>query len=371
MALLCCLMEAVARILSAVAGLMVIVAVLDAAVRTFVLPRSATVTFTRSIARASRAVFNLGVRSADTYPKRDRIMALYAPITLLLFPAVWLVSLFIGFAAMFYAATGASAGTVFRFSGSALFTLGFATPSSAAPTVLVLCESAIGLTLLALLISYLPSIYGAFSRREIAVSRLSVRAGTPPSAVAMLERAHLAQFTDRLDELWEEWELWFVELEETHTSLAILSFFRSPHPDRSWVTASGAVLDAASLWMAALETPATPNAALCVRSGFIALRSIADSFGIAYIEDVDHATEISVSRDEFEETLNRLAARGIPLKADRDQAWRDFCGWRANYDTVLLGISGLIMAPYAAWSSDRSPAKPRGRLSRRDRGVHQ
>ncbi len=282
-------------------------------------------------------------------------MAMYAPVTLLLFPAVWLTTVLLGFSGLFHAFTGDTAGEVLQYSGSALFTLGFATPDSVAPTVLVYIEAAIGLTLLALLISYLPSMYGAFSRREISVSRLSVRAGTPPSAGEMLERAHRALFFGRLDEVWEEWELWFVELEETHTSLLILNFFRSPDPHRSWITAAGTVLDAASLRLSAIEGPPAPAAALCVRSGFIALRAIAKSFGIAYDLDVSQDTDVSVTRGEFDAVLDRLAAAGVAIKSDRDASWRDYVGWRANYDTVLLAIAELVVAPVAQWSSDRSP----------------
>src|SRR5205823_1990433 len=107
--------------------------------------------------------------------------------------------------------------------------------------------SGIGLALLALLISYLPTMYGAFSRREVSVSQLSVRAGTPPTPAELLIRARRSGFEHRLSEMFEHWELFFVELEETHTSLAFLNFFRSPNPKRSWVTATGAVLDTAAL----------------------------------------------------------------------------------------------------------------------------
>ena len=61
-------------------------------------------------------------------------------------------------------------------------------------------------------------------------------------------------------------------------------------------------------------------------------------------------------RDEFDAVCDRLAAEGVPLKADREQAWLDFAGWRVNYDTVLLALCSITMAPPAAWSSDRAPA---------------
>ena len=98
----------------------------------------------------------------------------------------------------------------------------------------------IGLGLVALLISYLPSIYGAFARRERMVGLLEGRAGSPPTAVAMLTRyAQIGALGMVDDELFQRWEEWFIDVEESHTSFAALVFFRSPQPERSWITAAG------------------------------------------------------------------------------------------------------------------------------------
>ncbi len=350
-------MYVAARILAGIAGACLIVFVLDAAIRTFVLPRGVIVMLTRAIARAVRAVFGVVLRPADTYESRDRILALYAPISLLVIPATFLMGIYLGFAALFWACTGARAGVAMRYSGSALFTLGFATPTTSPPTLLVYAEAGIGLALLALLISYLPTMYAAFSRREVAVSRLSVRAGTPPSASDFLIRAHRAGFDQRLSELFEQWEVWFIELEETHTSFAFLTFFRSPNPNRSWVTASGTVLDTAALQISLVDAPYVAAGAVTIRSGFLALRAIATFFGIPFDPDPTPDGPISIDRDEFEAVADKLAAAGVPIKTDRDAAWIAFAGWRVNYDSVLLAIAGFIDAPYAEWSSDRSPVR--------------
>jgi hypothetical protein len=172
----------------------------------------------------------------------------------------------------------------------------------------------------------------------------------------MIERYHSIHGLHRLEEQWQAWEAWFADIEESHTSLPALVFFRSPRPDHAWITAAGAVLDAAALSLAALDIPRSPQAALCIRAGFIALRRIADVFGIAYEPDPHYpAQPISVRRDEFDAACERLAASGAPILADRDQAWRDFAGWRVNYDTVLLALCSITMAPPAAWSADRAP----------------
>lgn len=214
---------------------------------------------------------------------------------------------------------------------------------------------------MALLIAYLPTMYTAFSRRENAVTRLAVRAGEPPSAVNMLLRFNRLQRLnkqDLMDEIWIDWEIWFSELEESHTSLAALVFFRSPQPDHSWVTAAGTVLDAASLSASVLDVPLNPRVNLCIRAGFIALRRIADFFEVEYNEDATFpADPISISRMEFDEAYDILVADGVAVKADREQAWQDFAGWRVNYDRVLLALARMTMAPYAMWSSDRSPIR--------------
>jgi hypothetical protein len=346
----------VAHIVVGLVGVVVVVAVVDAAVRTFVLPRGVSVRLTRLISLASRRVFDMIARPARSYEQRDRVMALYAPLTMLLYPTVWLTFIFGAFAAIFWSVESISWREAFRLSGSSLFTLGFEVPRDLGPDLLTFIEASLGLGLVAMLISYLPTIYASFSRREIRVGQLAVRAGTPPSAADLLIRAHRTGFAERLDPIWRQWETWFVEIEETHTSTGILSFFRSPNPHRSWVTASGAILDAASLRLAVLDIEWTPDAATCIRAGYLSLRAIADLFGIPHNPEPSPDDPISIAKDEFLEVYERFEAAGVPLKPDRDQAWRDFKGWRVNYDTVLLTLAGLVMAPYAPWSSDRSRA---------------
>jgi hypothetical protein len=220
--------------------------------------------------------------------------------------------------------------------------------------VLVFSEAALGLGLVALLISYLPTIYQSFSRREAAVTLLEVRAGSPPSAIELILRYHRIQGMERAGILWPAWEAWFGELEETHTSLGVLAFFRSPNPARSWVTAAGAILDAAALFASTLDVPRDAQQDLCVRAGYIALRSIADFYLIPFNAHPQPGDSISITRAEYDAACERLIAGGVALKSDRDQTWRDFAGWRVNYDEALLALANLTMAPIAPWSSDRA-----------------
>jgi hypothetical protein len=341
-----------------VVGVVLVIIAVDAALRTFVVPRGTVVSFTYLVFRGVRLALTPFTRPARGYEARDRAMALYAPLSLVALPACALIVVFTAYACIYKGLEHESWREAFVTSGSSLLTLGFVRPPDLASTFVAFSEAAIGLGILALIIAYIPTIYGAFSRRELAVTDLSVRAGTPPTPREWLVRAQLTGFLDDMDRFWEAWMTWFTELGETHTSLAALAYFRSPNPHRSWVTAAGAVLDTASMRLAALELPRTAAAPLCIRSGYVALREIGSFFGF----DVDHDpapdAPISIARSEFDEVYAQLAAQGLPMKPDIDQAWRDFAGWRVNYDQVLHALAALTMAPYAPWVSDRSPRRP-------------
>jgi hypothetical protein len=299
-------------------------------------------------------------------------MALYAPISLIALVAVWLVLVFAGYTAMFWGLEGVSLRDALVVSGSSLLTLGIEGPETYVGTVLAFSEAALGLLLLALLITFLPSLYSNVSRRETSVALLEVRAGSPPTAVEMISRYWRIHGIDRLAELWPQWEVWFAELEETHTSFPMLTFFRSPQPEHSWVTAAGAILDGASLRASTLEGPREPSAELCIRAGYVALRRIAGFFRIPFVPDPKPDDPICIAKEEYDDAYDRLAAEGIPVKGDREQAWRDFAGWRVNYDRVLVALAALTMAPEAPWSSDRSLAdyRPAGFLRRSQSRPH-
>ncbi len=357
------------QILAFIVGALIVLRTLASAIVTFVMPRSARDQVTRIVFLCVRRVFDLRNLRSRTYEDRDRVLALYAPIGLLMLPIVWLSLVLLGYMCIFWALGAGDWGASFKLSGSSLLTLGFSSVDGLPMTALSFSEAAIGLILVALLISYLPTMYNAFARRETAVTMLEVRAGSPPSAVEMFARAQRIHGWERLPGLWVTWEAWFADLEESHTSLAALAFFRSPQPGRSWITAAGAVLDSAALANSTLDIPHDPQADFCIRAGYLALRYIADFFGIEYDPAPKPDSPISITRGEFDAACEQLAAANVPLKPDREKAWRDFVGWRVNYDTVLLALAALTAAPYAPWISDRGIFRPtpplRGRKPKR------
>ncbi len=343
------------------AGLAIVIVTVASAVSTFVLPRSARNRITVVVFRQLRRLFHFWAGFAKTYGERDAIMAYYAPLALMLLLPVWYVLLGLGYALMYWSLGYGPPIDTLRLSGSSLFTLGFEAPKGPLISLLSVSEAMLGLIMVALLIAYLPTMYSAFARREQAVNMLEIRAGTPPSAVEMLQRFRRIHGLDRLGEYWRTWETWFADIEESHTTLAALVFFRSPRPDLSWITAAGAVLDTAALTLSAIDVQYEVSAALCIRSGYLALRRIANYFQIPNPQEPRFPEDaISISRAEFDSTLDGLQAYGLPMKTDREQAWKDFAGWRVNYDRTLTTLAEFVMAPYAPWSSDRmSPDAPR------------
>ena len=342
------------QIAAFLAGLVLILLAMRSAVRTLVLSRGVRDPITGFVFIVVRRLFNIRTRWSRNHEELDSVFAYYAPLSLLMLPPTWLAIILIGFAFVFWATGIESWSASFTVSGSSLLTLGFAKPDSLFHIALTFIEAAIGLIMVALLIAYLPSMYSAFSRRETAVNLLEVRAGSPPSAVEMLQRYHRNQGLESLHESWKVWEEWFAEVEESHTSLAALVFFWSPQPRHSWVTATGAVLDAAALSLSVVDFPWDAQAALCIRAGYLALHRISDFFSISYNPDANFpADPISITREEFDIAIDQLFEVGIPIVGDREKAWLDFAGWRVNYDVNLLALARLTLAPKAPWSSDR------------------
>jgi len=343
------------RILVAALSVALIVGAFLSALRTFVAPRAIYDRLTTAVFTAMRHLFALLLRGPRSEEARERLLVFYAPVSLLALPVVWLSCLLIGYTGLFWGLGAATWHAAFTMSRSSLLTPGFDSAGVPFTTVVAFSETMLSLLLAAILVSYLPALYGAYSQREAAVTGLETLAGSPPSPVTMLTRYHRIAGIDRIDEVWERWLAWFELVQESHTSLQPLVFYRSPEPERSWVTAAGAVLDTAALVASTLERPRDPQAELCLRGGYLCLRRIAGSFAIPYANDPAPDAPISVTRAEYDAVYDGLARVGVPLKADREQAWRDFAGWRVNYDGALVALAVLTVAPPAPWSSDRAP----------------
>jgi len=220
-------------------GAAAVLGTLGSAVRTVVLPRGVPARLGSLVFVVVGRLFRLRLGRSATWQRRDAVMAGLAPTALLTLVVVWLTITQLGYTAMFWALGAHPPQEAFTHSVSSLTTLGFSQPGDLPSVVLAFTEAGIGLTLLAMLITYLPSLYAAFAKREAAVALLEVRADSPPFGAAMLERYARIGWLGGLTAIWDQWETWFVEVEESHTSFAALVYFRSPQPDHSWITAAG------------------------------------------------------------------------------------------------------------------------------------
>jgi hypothetical protein len=343
----------VLRLLALAAGIAIVVWVVRSAIYTVVVPRAEQVLLTRVVFTAVRQPFELLARRARSATEQERIRARYAPAALMVLPVVWVIGILLGFVPIYWGFDVEPIGEEFVLSGSAVTTLGFSRPNEGPAIAAAVIEAVLGLGMVALLISFLPTIYGHFSRREKYVTKLSSRAGTPPTPAELIVRHHNIGWLEHMDDIWPEWQDWFIEVEESHTSHPSLVHFRSIDDERSWLTASACVLDAAAIRASTLDLPRAPDAELCIRAGYLSLRSIGDYFGIAHDRQPRPDDPISILPSEFRAVHEQLAAAGVPVKPDVEQAWRDFAGWRVNYDRVLLELCAIVQPPPAPWSSDR------------------
>ena len=330
--------------------------------RTVVLPRGVPARLARVTFLGVRSVLLLRLRIGrhrHDYATRDRVLALQGPLGIFGQLLLWSSLLLICFAALFWSMTEAggvlhSIAHSFELSGSSMLTLGTDAPHGLWAQSLSFAAAGVGLVLLALVITYLPSLYGAFSQREALISKLVVRAGAPPTGARLLARTWELERFDYLDEVWESWENWFVELGESHTTFPLLGFFRSSHPNNHWVLATEAVLDGASLMLTTVDVPRQSRSELAVEAGVQALRVIADFLGIPGAPP-DDEPEITLARSTFDAGCEELIARGVPMHSDRDKAWKNFRRARGRYEPLLTQLGRMTDAPrsdWSAWSDD-------------------
>ncbi len=354
----------VVRLVVGLSALVGVAAVLASVLRTVVVPRAIP-------ARLARVAFlavhwllrgRLRLTGRSDYATRDRVFAFQAPLGLFAQLLTWALLIFLLFAALFWSLTasridGASISRGLELSGSSMLTLGFDSPRGLARQLTAFAAAGVGLTLLALVITYLPTLYGAFSRREALITKLAVRAGAPPSGPGLLSSTWRLGRFEQLEEVWDAWEDWFIDVGESHTSFPQLPFFRSPHPRNHWVLAAEAVLDGAALFITSCDTPRQSRSELCLHAGVHSLISIADFLGIPH-EPPEPNAEIALPEDRFDRAFEELRAIGMPMVEDRAAAWAAFRQTRARYERLLAVLGRMTDAPRSDWSS-WSDATPR------------
>lgn len=242
-------MTIIGEIVRVLAGVVGIIWILSSVVRTVVLPRPERVWLTAAAFEGARRVTQ-AVATRLGRDQRHRLLSAFAPSVLISLPLVWSGGLVMSFGMIFWGLDIDSFGDALELSFSSLTTLGFIGAPSRTSRLIAASEALVGLSMLAVMIGFLPTLYGAFSRREVAVGRLTTRAGAPPHPVEFIVRLNTIGQLEHVDDRWGEWEDWFAELGETHTTFPALIYFRSAHVDRSWLTAAEVALDTAALTMA-------------------------------------------------------------------------------------------------------------------------
>jgi hypothetical protein len=273
----------------AVLGFVLLSVALWDAFELIISPRRVTRRFriARAFYRSSWWLWSAVARSIADQNRRETYLGIFGPLSLVMLVGVWATAIVAGFAMMHWGletplnvAPGiAPFSTYLYMSGTTFFTLGLGdvTPMGAPGRALVVVEAGVGFGFLAAIISYLPAIlYQAFSSREVSISLLDARAGSPPTAGELLRR-HGNDMRE-LGQLLYDWERWSAELLETHLSYPVLAYFRSQHTNQSWLAALTAILDTCALIIAGVNDGPTRQAELTFAMARHAVADLAQIF---------------------------------------------------------------------------------------------
>jgi hypothetical protein len=366
------------QILSVIVGAVLVLAILGSALKTVVLPQE-------GLPRLAQGVFavvhRLLVHRSRSRERAIALRSLYAPVALVSLPLVWMLLMVVAFTFIFWGTGSLTWQRAFEISGSSLTTLGFAEPDTTARIWLAFIEATIGLGLVALLISYLPTIYGAYNGREKGIVRLRPISGAPPSVVTLLTTLQRVGAFDSLD-FWRNQSEWILDMEQTHTAFPILTYFPETHRDHSWVATVGSLLDAAALVLSSSESQSgeyfgdTERGPMMVlvyglpafgRVARAASIPIGEPMGIAEVTGhfSEPAPPITITRAEYDEVMTAVATV-IGVAADHsEEAWRRFSWIRSSYEPAVRSLAGLTLASPALWTTDRAARVGRPRFLRR------
>jgi hypothetical protein len=363
------------HVLAVIGGSVVVLATLVSALETVVLPRER---FTHIARFVFAVVDRLLIRKWRNKARQANLRALYAPVALVSLPLVWMIIVTAGFSFVFWGSGHESSLRSFEVSGSSLFTLGFAEPHGFGRIWLTFIEATIGLGLVALLISYLPTIYAAHHEREKGITVLRPFAGTPADPVGMLSSLHRLGALDNPD-LWRTATNWILELDQTHSAFPALSYFPEATPEQSWVASLGTMLDGAAILISVstatpeeFPTDAEKGPMLALAYGIPAMARIGSAASLpidrgALLADLmsrfgEPAPALSILREEYVAALERLTALVTVPDEELEACWRRFAWIRSGYDQPLRGLAGLTLASTAPWTTDRPATVGRPRL---------
>jgi len=348
------------RIVTFIAGLACLLGVLMDAFQTIILPRRATGRF-----RLTRIFYILTwnpwawvARRIGDPRRRESVYSYYGPMSLILLLVLWAGMMVVGFGLLFH-----SLGSPFidgsakvgwqsdlYVSGTTIFTLGLGdvTPHNEWARALVILEAGTGLGFLAVVMGYFPVLYGAFSRREVSISLLDARAGSPPTAAELMRRHSYEGGEAALALLLLEWERWSAELLESHISYPLLCYFRSQHNNQSWISALTSVLDTSALLIAGVQGHEARQAQLTFAMARHAMVDLAQIFSLAPVENLPDR----LPRERYDQLYNLLCQSGVSVCRD-GHSYERLRDMRALYEGYAQALSDYLCMTLPPWIADR------------------
>jgi len=340
-------------VLAVVAGVLIVTGVLWEAFETIVLPRrvSRRFRFAVLVYRITWLPWRAIAHRISKARRRESFLSIYGPLSLLILFVLWAAAIVFGFGLVYYGVSrGAPAAPDFStsvyLSGTTMFTLGIGdvVPHTWAERVLVVAESGLGFGFLALVLSYLPVIYQAFSRREVNIVLLDARAGSPPTAVELLRRHSGVQGAEALDRLLRDWERAAAEILESHVSYPPVAYFRSQHNNESWVAALAAILDTTAVLLTSIDDTNVRQTRLTFA---ICRHTVVDLAQLFHLPP--HQPPVDRLPDEdFDRIRGMLSGAGFAVR-ESDAARTKLKELRELYEPYVYALSLFLYMPLPPW----------------------
>ncbi len=364
------------RALVAIGGFVLLLVVLWDAFETIVLPRRVTrrLRLARLFYRSTWIPWSAVARRMRPGNRREAFLSFYGPLSLILLISVWALGLVVGFAILQWAlrsAMNAPEGpptllTYLYMSGTSLFTLGLGDviPQSGLARAITVAEAGTGFGFLAMVIGYLPVLYQSFSKREVTITLLDARAGSPPTAAELLRRDGEGQTLEELAHFLRDWERWTAELLESHLSFPVLAYYRSQHNNQSWLAALTTILDASALMIVGIAGAPARQAQLTFA---MARHAVAD-LALTFRRRPRRPAQDRLSSDDLSRVRQTLVAAGVRLR-EGNAAEQRLAELRDMYEPYLNALAEYLCIDLPPWivagdAADNWQRTAWGRISR-------
>jgi ion channel len=352
------------RVFAITCAILLITLVAQDAFETIVLPRRVTrrIRLARLFYRVSQLGWNAVGRLIRSSSRRDSFRGYVAPLSLLALLVFWAALFIIGYGVLLWGLAvpltainqPINLTTYLYLSSTTFFTLGLGdvAPVPGLGRFLLVSEAALGFIFLALMITYVPVLYQAFSRRELRISLLDARAGSPGTAVELLRRncaGGAGQRTEELRLLLRDWEVWCADILESHLSYPILAFYRSQHEQQSWVGALTIILDTCALILTTVNSESPPGGTPVDAAKFtfaMARHAVVDLVQVLNIPPPTGVNRLSSA--QFTQLQEILGAEGIRLR-ERRASEQQLTELRATYEPFVWALAQRIQVSLPPW----------------------